>query len=183
MVNALTELPEVACVRFLCGGSPLSYYMGLDLSETFYRDETAFGVGLGQEGAVDVTLYLPCGRQERLATVPMVLSLTSDRSLVNDTLAALLSVETLNGYVNPFPEGTVVLSADTAGDLCTVTFNSAFALCDSSEVQAKRAVRSVVATLCGLPGIDRVKIEIQNDELSHMDLSEPMTVEQAWLLP
>ena len=27
VANTLTELPDIACVRFLCGGNPINYYM------------------------------------------------------------------------------------------------------------------------------------------------------------
>ena len=61
-------------------------------------------------------------------------------------------------------------------------FNAAFAMTESEE-QEQEAVRSVVATLCALEHIDRVAIELQNSKLAAVDLSEPLTVEPAWLLP
>lgn len=180
VVNALTELPEIACVRFLCSGEPISYYMGLDLTEPVYRDERA--IVTESEDTEDVTLYLPCGKQERLAPVPMRLSRTSGRNLETEVVNALLSAETINSYRNPFPEGTMLLSAETRNGLCTVMFNAAFAMTESEE-QEQEAVRSVVATLCALEHIDRVAIELQNSKLAAVDLSEPLTVEPAWLLP
>ena len=180
VVNSLTELPEIACVQILCGGNPIDYYMGLDLSEPLYRDETAF---LKEAEGKDVTLYVPCGTQERLAPVPVLLERYSEETLVTDVLNALLSVETVNSYKNPFPEGTVVLSTEVAEGICTVTFNAAFAMSDADPVQARKAVRSVVATLCELDGIDQVCIEIRNGKLTTVDLSNPMSVEKKWLLP
>lgn len=178
LVNTLTELPEVGCVQILCGGAPVSYYMGLDLREPFYRDESVLREA-GQDG-VDVTLYVPCGIQERLAPIQIR---QEEQASVMDVMEALLSVETINSYINPFPEGTMVLSAEEADGLCTVMFNAAFAMCDSDPSQAQKAVRSTVATLCQLDGIDRVSIKITNEKLTNVDLSEPLTMDLAWLLP
>ena len=47
----------------------------------------------------------------------------------------------------------------------------------------EKAVRSTVATLCQLDGIDRVSIKITNEKLTNVDLSEPLTMDLAWLLP
>jgi len=180
VTNALTELPEIACVRFLCSGDPISYYMGLDLTEPVYRDERA--IVMESTDTEDVTLYMPCGKQERLAPVPMLLSRTSGRNLETEVVNALLSAETINSYRNPFPEGTMLLSAETRDGLCTVVFNAAFAMTDSEE-QEQAAIRSVVATLCALENVEQVTIELQNGKLTTIDSSEALTVVPAWLLP
>ena len=67
--------------------------------------------------------------------------------------------------------------------LCRVTFNSAFAQCDADPAQATLAVRSVVATLCGLSHIDRVQLDQSQAPLTSVDISEPIAPEESWFLP
>ena len=49
--------------------------------------------------------------------------------------------------------------------------------------QAEQAVRSVVATLCALEGVSAVQIKIYNAQFTSVDLSEPLTVGEDWILP
>lgn len=177
LANTVTEIPEIACLQILCADDQISYYMGLDLREPFYRDESVLE-DAGWEGE-GMLLYVPCGIQDRLAPVRVPVNQPD----VFDVLDALLEIETINSYVNPFPEGTVVMSAEVEDGLCTVTFNKTFATCDSDPVQAGKAVRSVVASLCMLDDIDAVQIEIYNGKLTSVDLSEPLRAEKSWLLP
>lgn len=183
IVNALTELPEITSVRFLCTGEAILEYGGVDPSEPLDRDELAFGEGRGQEKTADVTLYVPCDSLDLLAAVPVVISRTAGRTLTADVLTTLIAFEARNGYGNPIPDGTMTLASEIKNGTCTVTFSSAFALCDADPAQAQQAVRSVVATLSALEGVERVSILVHNGKLTSVDLSEPLTVEADWLLP
>ena len=181
IVNALTELPQVERVQLLCSGTVVADYRGLDLSEPLYREETAVRTADG-ESVYDGSISLSCGGEGLLAEVPVLIRRSSGRSLPEDLLSALLSFETANGYGNPIPDGVMIMDLQTVNGLCTVTFNSAFALCDTDQAQADAAVCAVVGTLCSLEGVDRVKIVIHNTKLTHVDLSEPLAAEEAWYL-
>ena len=180
VVNSLTELPQVESVRFLCAGESIREYAGLDLSKPLYRDISAVCL-TADEDDYDATLYLPCGG--KLAALPGMLHRTSGRRLEVDVLNELISYEAVNCYENPIPDGVMVMDVQTAGGLCSVTFNGAFALCDTDAERAELAVRSVVATLCALEDIDRVQITVHNGKLTNVDLSEPLSVEPQWILP
>ena len=179
LVNTLTELDQVERVQILCQGKKIDDYCGLDLTEPLTREESA--LDKGTKGSFDTNLYVPCGGA--LATVPSAIRRTVGRTVAADVLSALLSFTSCGGYENPFPEGTLAVEMEIRNGLCTVTFNSAFALCDSEPEQAEQAVRAVVATLCGLEGVSAVQIKIYNAQFTSVDLSEPLTVGEDWILP
>ena len=178
LVNTLTELDEVERVQILCQGEKIDDYCGLDLTKPLTREESALE---GTKGSFDTNLYVPCGGA--LATVPSAIRRTVGRTVAADVLSTLLSFTSCGGYENPFPAGTLAVEMEIRNGLCTVTFNSAFALCDSEPEQAEQAVRSVVATLCGLEGVSAVQIKIYNAQFTSVDLSEPLTVGEDWILP
>ena len=179
LVNTLTELDQVERVQILCQGKKIDDYCGLDLTEPLTREESA--LDKGTKGSFDTNLYVPCGGA--LATVPSAIRRTVGRTVAADVLSALLSFTSCGGYENPFPAGTLAVEMEIRNGLCTVTFNSAFALCDSEPAQAEQAVRAVVATLCGLEGVSAVQIKIYNAQFTSVDLSEPLTVGEDWILP
>ncbi len=181
VVNSLTELPQVECVRFLCEGKAPGLYTALDLSQPLYREELAVGSAQKDAERLDATLYLPCGQLPGLVAVPLLVARTGDQRAEADVLDALLSFEPANGYENPFPEGTRVLDLSLEDGLCRVCFNSAFALCGEVPAQARQAVRSVVATLCALEDVEQVQITIQDGVLTAVDLSQPLSPQNGWI--
>lgn len=180
LVNALTELPRVECVLFMCEGKLMEKYNVLDLSEPLYREEPALTRNT-EDSTYDATMYLPCGDSSMLVAVPMMVHRTVGSSVAEDVLDALVGFDPANGYTNPIPDGTVVTELSVVGGLCKVSFNSAFALCDSDPEQAHLAVRSIVATLCQIEDVEEVQITIQNGTFQSMDLSETLTVRKTWI--
>lgn len=181
VVNSLTELPEIESVRILCAGEPVERGYFLDLTQPLCRDE-AMLAGQISAGSFDANLYVVLNGQMVLATVPTYVRRSDSRVLALDVLNALITFKGVNGYENPIPNGTLVVDLVQDGGLCQVTFNSSFALCDTDETTAAQAVRSVVATICALDGVDRVQIQVYNSELTHFDLSEPLSSDPSWVL-
>ena len=114
--------------------------------------------------------------------VPMVISRSYGRRLENDVMNALLAYEPANGYESPIPDGVVVTDLSVSNGVCKVTFNGAFALCDSDAERAEKAVRSVVGTLCSLENVEAVQICVSQGEIQNVDLSEPITESADWYL-
>ena len=183
LVNALTEIPQVERVRFFCVGQPIAEYVGLDLSQPLQREEPALGLNRTVTGALDTTLYLPCGTMGKLAAIPTFIRQSAGKTGTDAVLSGLLSFKPANGYENPFPDGTMVMELVTVNKVCTVTFNNAFSLCDTDPVQAQKAVRSVVTTLCALDGIDAVQININGGTLNSVDISKPLAPQTHWVIP
>jgi len=182
IVNSLTELQEIECVRFLCVGSPIASYAGIDLSRYLYREELAFGHSTASV-TLDSEIFVPCESCLKLAEVPLPVRRTPGRSLYADVLAALISFEPANGYGNYIPDGTAVTDVQLQNGVCHVTFNSVFAQCDEDAGKAELAVRSVVTTLCALDDVDAVQITVQDANMVSVDLSQPLHANLSWVLP
>ena len=182
VVNSLTELPQVERVRFLVAGSPIESYGGVDLSQELYREEIAFGHG-NASSTTDISIFVPCGASSQVAEIPMVIRRNTGRSIYVDILSALIGFDPANGYQNVIPEDTTVVDVSVLDGTCFLTFDSSFAQCDGDPAQAELAVRSVVATLCHLEQVEKVKIDIQDGTLNSVDLSKPMTAHNLWILP
>jgi len=177
IVNSLTELKKIECVQILINGQYVHNYAGLDLSQPFYRDERVIQKKQTDDREEDCTIWLPCGEQNALAEIPVMVYRTAGRSLELDLINELLSYEERNGYQNPFPDGTMAMEVRIQNRICTVLFNSTFALSDSDPVQASQTVDAVVRTLCGLEGIDAVQIMIHNGKMTSVDLSNALSPE------
>jgi len=181
-VNTLTAIEEIEQVFFFCEGQTLSDYNGFDLSQPFVRDERTIST-YSNSAERDVTLYLPYGNGDKLIAVPLQMRSTNGKSIEKDVLGALIAYDGSNGIENPIPEDTMIASLSVKNRQCDVTFNSVLALADNDPQQAVRAIHSIVATLCALPTVDQVKISIDGNTMTSLDLSEPMTSMWQWITP
>lgn len=181
VVNTLTQLEEIRAVRFLCEGAaiPTGYYP--DLSAPLVRDPAAVLDARGGS-RIDAELYVAVKGTELLTPIPCKLQQYSDRHPAEQVLTELLRCKSVNDLVNPIPEGALAVEVAVEDGLCTVCFNSAFALCDEDPVQAALAVRSVVTTLCALEDVERVQLKVYHAEMTQVDLSRPMTAVESWIL-
>ncbi len=181
VVNTLTELPQVECVRFLCSGRTLGDYGGLDLSEALFREEAA----LDQEDGgllLDTTLYLPCHTDGMLAPVPTQIRQTTGRMGEDSIINALLNFQPANGYTNPFPEDLMIADATVQDGLCRIVVNNALSQLNSHPEQAQLAVRSLVASLCSMESVNQVQIQIKDGTMTAVDLSQPMAADPTWMV-
>jgi len=181
VVHSLTELSWIDCVQIQSGGQVITDYGGMDLSQPIYREEFAISQ-IPDDRLYDGVLCLACSEQEKLAVVPTIISRTHGRRLEADVLNALLTYEPANGYESPIPDGVVVTDLTVSNGICKVTFNGAFALCDTDVKEAEKAVRSVVGTLCSLENVEEVLINVSQAEIENVDLSEPIAPSPDWYL-
>ena len=183
LVNSLTELPQIKQVLLLCEGQSISDYQGLDLSEPLTPDASIVDLKPDQNRSYeDVTLYLPCAKPDLLAAVPVMIQRSSGRTLAQEVLDALIAFPSQNGYQNPIPPGTIVQAVEQQGNLCRVSLGGAFSSCGEDSRQAVQAVRMITASLCGLAGVERVQIVVQDAQFTSVDLSTPLFDETSWLL-
>ncbi len=181
VVNSLTELSQVESVRFLCAGKEIGSYAGLDLSRVLYREELSVSHDDSGEPALDATLYIPINGGQ-LAPVPVSIRQTVGRMGVDSVLNTLLSFQSLNGYENPFPPGTLLIGQNTKDGFCTVTFNGAFARETVNPQQRETAVRCLVTTLCSLEQVDCVRILINDENADTDSFGDILMPQTDWLL-
>lgn len=78
-----------------------------------------------------------------------------------------------------FPAGTHVLAADVTTSTATVDLSGEVRNLNSGVLEESGAFKALVWTLTALPGIDRVAIRVQGQQLStlpggHLELDEPL---------
>lgn len=168
IVNSLTELPEITTVDFWVSGAPLDALYYMDLSAGVRRDETLIAPTVSRD-SVDVTLYPVYSSDEKLAAIPQMLQTQSELSLEEQTLDALLNYEGSNGLHRCIPAGTKLLSLRVENGNCIIDLTGEFLGGCTNEVEERRAVRAIIATMCALPKIKSVELLVEGIEPAYRD--------------
>lgn len=181
VIDTLTQLDQVDTVEFYEEGNLLVLYGFMDLSTPWTRDESIIGPVRASVNEFDADLCGTIGAQSYLAKVPVKLRRSANETPEELALGALLAWEPGNGYQNPIPKDTKLLSAvtDEAG-LCTVSLSPEFLEAPTSEALTL-AVHAVVGTLCSLAEVSRVQILVDGrtpQEQSSLFL--PQSAHAAW---
>ena len=157
VVNTLTQLEEIQQVEFASGGNLLVSYMNLTISEPFEFDENAIGPVRTGMNEFDATLYLSNGSEDALFPVPTRLRQTSGFSQAELVVQRLLDYVPANSLYSQIPEDTVLNGVTVRNGTCLVDLSGEFL---RSEEHLIRSVRSIVASVCSLNGINSVQITV-----------------------
>lgn len=181
IVNTLTQLPDIDRVEFYQNNQLMTNYNALTLNASLEFDATVIGPVMTGLNEMDMTIYLPNGATQNLAGIPVRIRRSVGSGEQDLLLQALISYEARNGYTNPIPNGTKVLSTVLTDELCVVNLSQEF-IGDSTTVVD--AVRSIVASLCGLEGISCVQVLVEGASPSGYDSSlfQPMVPDESWYL-
>ena len=181
IVNSLTELPEIDTVDFLISGAPLETLYLMDLSSGVIRDETILAVA-SEEGVSDITIYPLCDSSGLLAAIPLSLEIPDDQSIADAVLDSLMQYESRNGMRACIPAGTKLLSLRMENSVCVLDLTAEFLDGCTNENEEVIAVRSVVASMCALPGIRSVEILVEGREPVYRSasLSAIRQPDQSW---
>ena len=158
VVNTLTQLEGIQQVEFASEGSLLISYENLAISDPFVFDENAIGPVRTGVNEFDATLYLSNGTGDALAAVPTRVRQNSGISQAELVVEALLNYEPSNSLFTQIPEGTAIRSVTVRNGTCLVDLSREFL---SSDAHLLRSVRSIVASLCSLNGINSVQITVE----------------------
>lgn len=168
LVDSLTELPEITAVDLWIAGAPLERLGWLTFSGSLHRNESLIAVPTS-DTTLDMTLYAACGNRKQLIAIPFVLETQEARPTAELLLHALLNFTGENGVRSCIPAGTKLLSLRTEHRNCIVDLTGEFLDGCTDAEEEQLAVRSVVATLCALPGIDSVELLVEGIEPSYRD--------------
>ena len=181
VVNTLTLLEEIHQVEFASEGNLLVSYKMLTISEPFVFDENVIGPVRTGMNEFDATLYLSNGSEEHLAAVPTRLRQSSGISQAELVINALLNYEPANSLFCTIPAGTVVNSVTVRNGTCLVDLSDAFL---SNETHLVRSVRSIVASVCSLDGINSAQITVdgQTPDGDYAHLFGVLSPQSFWFL-
>ena len=168
IVNSLTELPEISTVDLWVAGAPVEKLWRMELLSGISRDEGLISVPASKD-LLDVTLYPTCGGDGLLVAVPQLLPLDGEHTTAELLVNALFAFEEKNGLQSCIPDGTKLLSLRIENGNCVVDLTREFLDGCANAGEETLAVRSIVATMCGLPEISSVEILVEGIEPTFRD--------------
>lgn len=167
----LSQMENVDCVCVSCGTTSRQYYAG----DFVLQDESS------ENPEYAVKLYFP-NSGSRLSEERRTLLYKDKAELPELAMQALLHGPQDQMHFRVIPEETHLLDISVDEGICTVVFSDEFVQVDSSPQRSIAAVRSVVATLCALDGIDAVRVQmIDGSSLQHISIDEPIQAEERWI--
>ena len=161
IVNSLTELESIKTVQILVEGENVGQYVNMDLDQPLVRDESALDVVREGLNETDATMYVHGCGDTRLAPVPVSIRASSENSLQETLMWALLEFQEINGLTNPLPQNTALRWANLRIGTCWVDFSRSFLDAAGNYDQEQLAVRSVVSTLLSLDQVEAVRISVE----------------------
>ena len=177
IVDTLTGLDSVDSVIFLKDGASIGSSGIMLLGEPITRDARVIGPVHNAGGEVDVNLYT----LQRISGDPFAVPVRVKQQVSAPTAEAvlndLLGFIPPQGFYNPVPFGTELLSVSVSGSVCYVDLSREFVPGNDTEKREREAVWALVQTLTGLDSINSVALTIEGEAggLSYVDLSEPLT--------
>lgn len=181
IVNTLTQLEDIQQVEFSIEGNLLAHYRLLNITEPLTADDRVIGpvrVGVNE---FDATLYVGNGSDLYLSPFPARIRQSPDVTQAELVVQTLLNFQEGNGYYSTIPELARMNSVSVENGVCHVDLNGDFV---ESNDHVRHSVRSIVASVCSLEGIDSAYITI-NGQTPEGDLApyfQVLTPRASWYL-
>ena len=185
LVNSLTQLEDIRCVRLLCEGEVIDYYRYMRLDKLLTGCETLVGPVQYGLNEYDADACLISWSRDYLAAMPIRVPQLTAASREAELINMLLELQPPEGFQNPFPDGTELLSVEVTDGVCTVDLSAEFASDeDDSQLQRLR-VNALTASLCSLSDIRAVRILVEGavPSMGWYDLREPLSPQPDWFFP
>lgn len=177
IVNSLTELDGIDRVLIKSGSDELGLYRYMFLNEPLLRAEGVIGSAKNNSNEIDASFYMENWSPDFLSPIPCRVTKVTGRTEEYSVTKALIEYRPMQGYQNPIPKGTELLSTRTDDGLCVVDLSAEFIDNSPRSASAQRlAIMSIVMTLTELEYIDRVQITVEGVARDHLDypMSEPI---------
>lgn len=177
IVDTLTGLDTVDSVIFLKDGASIGGSGIMLLGEPITRDTRVIGPVHNTGGEMDVNLYTLQRMTGDPFPVPVRVKQQVSEPSAEAVLNELLGYTPPQGFYNPIPFGTELLSVSVSGSVCYVDLSREFVPGNDTEEKEREAVWALVQTLTGLDAVNSVSLTIEGEAggLSYVDLSEPLT--------
>lgn len=177
IVDTLTGLESVDSVIFLKDGASVGGSGIMLLGEPLTRDTRVIGPVHNSGGEMDVNLYTLQRITGEPFAVPVRVKQKVSAPSAEAVLTELLGYTPPQGFYNPIPFGTELLSVSVSGSVCYVDLSREFIPGNDTEEKEREAVWALVQTLTGLDAVNSVMLTIEGETggLSYVDLSEPLT--------
>jgi germination protein M len=181
VVNTLTELEGVNSVQILIAGGVVDSYGIFQLSQPLSRYSAA--IGPTRTSSIDLNLHVLTLTGEEPVLLPYQVSQSSSVPLAEAVAQATIDFTPPQGFYNPIPYGTELLSISVSGGVCYIDLSGKFVPADGTTLSERAAVWALVSTLTELDNISSVLLTIEGESsgFTSVDISEPLTEESVQL--
>ena len=181
VVNTLTQIDDIHQVEFQVDGNLLVQYRLISITDSLEYDSSAIGPVRTGMSEFDATLYLSNSSEPYLTPLPTRLRQGSGMSEAELVLTAILDFSPHNGFYSPIPDATRMNTLSVRDGICYVDLSAAFL---EGNADLTRAVRSIVASICALDGINAVQITVDGAVPSDVpnDLFQPLSPQSDWFV-
>lgn len=183
ITNTLTGLDGIEAVEFLVEGEPVDSYGLFPLRQPITRNPDCIGPVRMASGEVDVNIYVLSSESQEPFAVPCRVKQTVSEPLAEAVVTKILNYEPPQGFYNPIPYGTELLSISVSGNVCYIDLSDKFIPQEDTEAAEKAAVWALTKSLMALDNITSIVLTIngESDGLSYVDISEPLTEQSVTL--
>jgi germination protein M len=177
IVDTLTGLDGIDAVTFLVEGQALETYGVFQLDRPISRNSGCIGPVRTASGELDADIYVLNEETRASFAVPCRVKQTISQPLAQAVIEMALSYEPPEGFYNPIPYGTELLSISVSGGVCYVDLSDKFVPQEDTSATEQAAVWALVMALTTLDEIDSVLLTINGESsgLSFVDITEPLT--------
>lgn len=182
IVNTLTGIEGVDKVRLWIEGEDMIGPSGMPLGDMSPAELDAEGFPVAGETRT-ITLYFADSQAMYVVGEKREVSLTKGASLEEKAITELMAGPRTDELWSAIPEGTKLLAVGTKNGVCTVNFSKEYVENSPGGTASERmAIYSVVNTLTGLEGIQKVQflIEGKKEEIyTHAIFDEPFARDES----
>ena len=179
IVNTLTNLEDIQSVQFLVEGEPVEWIGIFPLGTPIERDVGSIGPIKANGTEIDTNVYVVREDNAEYFGVPVRVKLSISQPMAEAVAWAVISHESSNGFYNPIPYGTELLSVSVSGDTCYVDLSKEFIPAENTKTAENLAIWALVTSLTELDDINTVMLTIEGESagLNHIDISQPFTAD------
>jgi germination protein M len=124
-----------------------------------------FGSLADVTGSSQQTVYYLVADKEKTYQVPVTVRIADQEDILSELVAALIHEPASSDFISPFNPDTKLVEKPTISDgIVHLHFNQAIYDSPKAEKISDQALRSLVLTLTGKPGIRQVAIKVGNSE-------------------
>jgi Spore germination protein len=160
--------------KTVSNGSGTTQVVGKDLTRSDGIN-AVFGSLADVTGSSQQTVYYLAAEKGKTYEVPVTVRITDQGDSVSGLVGALIHEPASSDFISPFnPDTKLVEKPTISGGVVHLHFNSAIYDSPSAKRISDQALRSLVLTLTGEPGIHQVSIKVGNSD--HVQLESGKSI-------
>lgn len=164
VVRTIVQVEPYLYVTFFVDGEPLLNGDGVqvgNMNSDSFVENTGEQINTSQE--TELTLYFADKKGNNLYEQKSVVSYSTNKSLEKVVIEKLMDGPNDKNMQGTIPAGTNLVSINVVDGTCYVNFDDGFIVNQTDAITEEALLFSIVNSLCSLPNVDRVQIQINGN--------------------